>query len=362
MNEVKKENNIEIDEVKEDAKKMNFNAVLSSNAAKAIFSIIKILLIVLAVFFAFIFELWALKYNAACFFGSLLLMFFAWLFMPVRLILLHPIKTFIYGLKDAWFYFAHKEYNFLEAGKLDAYVAEFGGGKTLSIAHEVVRLYDKYNNVKVWDRGRKCFVLQKVHVVSNVDFSSIPYEPLSSLSQVVNMTKVNRDVDKINNTRTVVLVCLDEASVQLNSRSFKDNIDPLFLNTLLTCRHYHISIFYSSQKFNLTDKLLRDVTQRVIWCNKIWRLMCQDVFNADDMEYASNPLLVKPIKRTGFFVTNKDYAAYDTLACVDNLKKKVESGDMMNEQEILAMRGELNPDNDNVTRRSWRLKRRQRHK
>lgn len=343
-------------------KKKSLKDVLSSNCFKSAISFLGVILKIFAILIAALFEIWALKYNAACFFGSLLLLFFSWLFIPVRLVLLHPIKTFVYGLRDSWFYFIHKEYNFLQAGKLDAYVAEFGGGKTLSIAHEVVRLYDKYNNVKVWDRGRKCFVMQKVHVVSNVDFSSIPYEPLSSLSQVVNMTKVNRDVDKINNTRTVVLVVLDEASVQLNSRSFKDNIDPLFLNTLLTCRHYHISIFYSSQKFNLTDKLLRDVTQRVIWCNKIWRLMCQDVFNADDMEYASNPLLVKPIKRTGFFITNKDYAAYDTLACVDNLKKKVDLGDMMSEQEILEMRGELNPDNDNVTRRSWRLKRRQRHK
>ena len=40
------------------------------------------------------------------------------------------------------------------------------------------------------------------------------------------------------------------------------------------------------------------------------------------------------------------------------MKKSVEEGDMMSEEEILAMRGEINPDNDAVTNRSKRLKRR----
>lgn len=330
-------------------------------SVRNILLVFKILMTLFGLLCGLIIELWLLRFHGLAFLASLLVFFLAWIFVPVRLVLLHPVKTVFFGVKDLYFFFAHKEYNNLEAGKLDAYVAEFGGGKTLSIVHEVYRLYEKYNNVMVWDRGRKKFVTQKIHIVSNVEFTGIPFEELHSLSQVVNMTNVNREIDEKNDTRTVVLVVLDEASVQLNSRSFKDNIDPLFLNTLLTCRHYHISIFYSSQKFNLTDKLLRDVTQRVIWCKKIWRLMCQDVFNADDMEYASNPTLIKPIKRTGFFVLDKDYAAYDTLACVDNLKKKVDQGDMMTEQEILEMRGDLNPDNDNVTRRSLKLKRRQRH-
>ena len=62
------------------------------------------------------------------------------------------------------------------------------------------------------------------------------------------------------------------------------------------------------------------------------------------------------IKCTGFLIKDKDYNAYDTLAVVDKLKKSVDDGDMMSEEEILQMRGDMNPDNDQIIHRSWRLK------
>ena len=203
-------------------------------------------------------------------------------------------------------------------------------------------------------------VLQKIHIISNVAFKDIPYEPLESLSQVVCCAYRNKKIDIQNNTRTVVLVVLDEASSQLNSRNFKSNIDPEFLNTLITTRHYHMSFYYTSQKFKLVDALMRSVTQTCINCKKVWRFMVQNYYDADEVEYASNPTLIKPIRRTGFFIKDKDYNAYDTLAVVDKLKKSVKDGDMMSEQEILEMRGQLNPDNDAITNRSWKMRMRKR--
>lgn len=283
--------------------------------------------------------------------------FLLWYSVIARLIILHPFKTVYYGARDLYFYFKHKQYNEYTAGVLNCYCAHFGGGKTLSIVHYVTLLFKRYNNKKVWDRGRKRFVLQKIHIISNVDLKSCPYEPLQSLSQVVACAYNNKKIDDEENTRTVVIVLLDEASVQLNSRSFKTNIDPIFLNTLLTSRHYHISFLYSSQKFKLTDALMRSVTQNCINCKKIWRFMVQSVYDADEIEYASDPTMVKPRKRTGFFVRDFDYNSYDTLACVDKLKKSVDENDMMTPEEILAMRGEINPNNDNIGHMSHRLKR-----
>ena len=283
--------------------------------------------------------------------------FLLWYSVIARLIVLHPFKMIYYGVRDLYFYFKHKQYNEYTAGVLNCYCAHFGGGKTLSIVHYVTLLFKRYNNKKVWDRGRKKFVLQKIHIISNVDLKSCPYEPLQSLSQVVACAYNNKKIDDEENTRTVVIVLLDEASVQLNSRSFKTNIDPIFLNTLLTSRHYHISFLYSSQKFKLTDALMRSVTQNCINCKKIWRFMVQSVYDADEIEYASDPTMVKPRRRTGFFVRDFDYNSYDTLACVDKLKKSVDDNDMMTPEEILAMRGEINPNNDNVGHMSHRLKR-----
>lgn len=276
--------------------------------------------------------------------------------IPFRLAVFHPFATVYYGVTDFIQYIAKRKWRLLDGGVLNCYGAHFGGGKTLSMAHFITELYNKKNNKKVWDRGRKKWVTQKIHVIANFDLKLIPYEKLESLSQVLACAKYNKQIDEENNTRTVTMVLIDEASVQLNSRNFKSNIDANFLNTLLTCRHYHISLWYSSQKFKLTDALMRSVTQRYIECHKVWRFMCLNEYNADEIEYASDPTMVKPIKRTGFFIKNKDYASYDTLACVEALEKSAREGDMLSEKEILEMRGQLNPDNDAVTNRSFRHK------
>ena len=277
-------------------------------------------------------------------------------FVPFRLAVLHPFATIYYGITDLYKYIRYCEWRVLSGGRLNCYGAHFGGGKTLTMAHGITELFEKYNNVKVWDWSRFRWVTQKIHILANFELTLVPYELLTSLSQVEACAKYNREIDLKNGTRTVTLVAVDEASVQFNSRNFKSNIDALFLNTLLTCRHYHISMWYSAQKFKLADALLRGVTQKYVNCNKVWRFMCLNEYSADEIEYASNPTLVEPLKRTGFFVKDKDYNSYDTLATVDNLNKSVREGDMLSEKEILEMRGVLNPDNDAITNRSFKLK------
>ncbi len=279
------------------------------------------------------------------------------IYVEVRVVLRHPILFIKYLAIDTWRYFHDKKYDRYEAGLLNCYFAHFGGGKTLSVVHYVRILFDRYNNKIIYDRQRKQWVLQKIHIISNVHLNGIPYEELVSLSQVVCCAQRNKKIDEEHKTRTCVIVLLDEASSELNSRNFKSNIDANFLNTLITSRHFNMSLFYTSQKFKLVDALLRSVTQRTIWCDKRWRIMVQHYFDADEMEYASNPELVKPLVRRGFFITDKDFDTYDTLATVERLAKDTRNGNMMTEEEILALRGAINPDNDQVTHASRKLKR-----
>lgn len=283
------------------------------------------------------------------------IIFFAWVSVCFRLAILHPANTLFDALRDSWFYLKHRAWRRYDGGKLNCYFAHFGGGKTLSMVHDACRIFRRYNNRYVWDRGRHAFVLQKVHIISNVNLTSVPFEELVSLSQVVCCAWRNKEVDEIRGTRTVVLVLLDEASSQLNSRNFKTNIDADFLNTLITSRHFHMSLFYTSQKFKLVDALLRSVTQRAIWCRKIWRFMVNYYYDADELEYATNPTLVQPRLRTGFYIHNADYSAYDTLATVSKLQRAVDSGDMLDAKEILELRGSINPDVDAVSKPSRRL-------
>lgn len=288
---------------------------------------------------------------------------FLWIFNPyVRIIIANPFKTLYYGVRDAYKYFKQREYNVLKGGVLRCYEAHFGGGKTLSVVHDVIGLYETYNDKQVYDSERECFVTQKVLILSNVELKGVPYERLESLSQILECAKFNKTIDLQNGTRTCVLVLGDEFSVMLNSREFKSNITPDVLGSFLTCRHYHLSIFYTSQKFRLVDKLLRDVTQEVIACRKWWRLMVHLIYNADDMEQASNPNLIEPILRMGFFIRDKHFNAYDTFAVVEKLEKAVSSGDMRTEEEILTARGQLQGDLEQVTKPSRQLVKRWKRK
>lgn len=259
-----------------------------------------------------------------------------WLSIVVRVVVFNPLKSIYYGVVDLYKHFKYHLYDLCPTGELICYTALFGKGKTLSVVHYICQKYMRYNNKKVWDRDRKKWVLQQVVVISNVDLL-IPFIPFTSLSQIVSFAEINRQLDLKNDTLTVTLVLGDEFSVQMNSRNFKSNIDPLFLNTLLTCRHHHITIVYDAQRFNHVDALLRQVTSYVVECNKVWRVMIQCKYDAWDMENAVNPKLVTPLKRYGWFIRDRNFNAYDTLACVDNLKKSSENGDMLTEEQILSL-------------------------
>lgn len=252
----------------------------------------------------------------------------------LRTLLLNPFKTIFYGFKDSIQYFTQHRYDSMQTGKLICYTALFGGGKTLSCVHYVNSLYNRYNDKRVYDIDRKKWVTQKVHIISNVDLT-IPYEKFNSLAQVVRVAEQFKELDNINDTLTCTVVLGDEFSVQMNSRNFKTNIDPLFLNTLLTCRHHHIMLIYNAQRFSHVDALLRQVTTYVVECKKIWRVVIQTTYDAYTLENTSDPLSVKSLGSRGWFVRNKDFKLYDTLACVGNLKHSVETGDMLSEIEII---------------------------
>lgn len=247
----------------------------------------------------------------------------------------NPHFTVGYGSLDLFHYFKYRSWRNAYCGELVCFTGLFGKGKTLSAVHKVVGFFKHYNGLMVYDRSRKQFVLQQVVVLSNVELTGIPYLKFQSLQQIVELSKKYKIEDEQNGTLTYMVVLGDEFSVQLNSRNFKTNIDPLFLNTLLTCRHYHISIYYTAQRFSIVDALLRQVTQTVIDCDKLWRFQRHKIYDAYQLENCTNPLLVEPLRKACWFVRNRDYKAYDTLACVGDLEHSVLSGDMLSAQEIL---------------------------
>lgn len=261
-------------------------------------------------------------------------------------------------LKDIIIFFKERKFFVCPSGKIIAFCGLFGKGKTLSMVHYITRLYKRFNGRRVFVNGK--WRTQYVNVVSNVDLS-IPYIKFEGLRQIVDIAERKDELDG-DDKYFVTLICGDEFSVQLNSRNFKNNIDSLFLNTLLTSRHYAMSLFYSSQKFLLVDKLLREVTFWVYDCNKLGRIMVHNIFDAFDLENATNLSLVKPLKRTGWLIKDFDYKAYDTLACVSNLITSCKAGDMLSTEEILNNIGSVEADYDSVVHQSHKLKRRLKRK
>lgn len=276
--------------------------------------------------------------------GVILLIVFVFLLFisPIlRCAVFHPFKLVFYGIRDAYKYLRYRKWNEASYGQICCYIADsstsFGCGKTLSATDYLVSLYRRYDGKKVWDSQRKKFVTQKVKILSNVDFLTIPYEKLVSLAQFVQWTDLVPEIDQQQDTLTVTYMLVDEASSQMNSRAFKSNFDPYFISRLLTSRHVHASIILTSQRSGMVDKLMRDCCHLYIGCNKIWRFQCLNYYDAYEIENAQTPALVAPLRRTCWFVTDKAFANYDTYASVQSLKKSCEEGDMLSETEILAL-------------------------
>lgn len=256
-------------------------------------------------------------------------------FPYVRCVVFNFPKVLHNGLIDLYRRYKYKEYNICGTGELVAYVGLFGKGKTLSLVHKARTLYRDYNDKLVWDKRRKKFVKQEIHFISNVKLVGIPYTEFTSLKQIIDAANNKIAYEDEHDCSLVTIVLGDEFSVQMNSRSFKTNIDPLFLNTILTCRHYNISLYYTAQRFGHVDALLRQVTSYVFDCNKVWRLQGYKKYDAWSIENAQNPQAVDALGSGCWFVSNKDYNSYDTFACVGNLQKSWEKGDMETSDKIL---------------------------
>ena len=259
-----------------------------------------------------------------------------------RLIITHPYGVIYYVILDNVNRILRRKRDECPYGTIKCYIAHrgtaFGTGKTLSATREIVRAYNRYNGKLVDCPRRQKLVTQRIHVLSNVDFQTIPYEQLQSLSQFVGETDTMQDFDDENNCLTVTYLFIDEASSQLNSRSFKSNFDAPFISRLLTSRHVRAILILTSQRSGMIDKLMRDCCNWYISCQKLWRFEILRWYDAYSIECAQEPDTVAPVHRTGYFIKDKLFSSYDTYASVKALEKACKEGDMLSAEQILALR------------------------
>lgn len=275
------------------------------------------------------------------------------MFPFIRFIVFHPISSVRWGIHDAYDYLKHKRQNeCLAYGKVFMFSASdsqaFGSGKTLSMVRWVRQMYHRYNGLDVWDETTKSFVKQRIIVISNVVFKDIPYIPFRGREQFVNL-------DMLPHTEhDILLFVIDEAGMEFNSRNYKDNLPTDFLVRLLQVRHNKCALVMTSQRFTFVDKVLRQICGVVTTCKKKWRIVRLQDFDAYMLENAQNPELIQPISTRYYIATDRLFNSYDTTYNVEKLKYQLESGDLLNTEEILAKIGDSG--NPEVARPRWRAK------
>lgn len=267
-------------------------------------------------------------------------------FVPVRLVLQHPFLFIKYFICDTYNYFRHKKWNNFPCGAFTCYDSKFGvvfgSGKTLSVVNQTLKDFKKYDNKRVFDVHRRAYVTQKVHILSNLSLYGVPYEKLINLGQVLSAAENALDYDKKHDTLTCILVVIDECQNQLHCRSFKDNLSPMMLKALTECRHYNMSIYYDCPRFNQVDALLRQCTSINIKNRKLWRFQLQAHYDAFEVENCSGDYdKLKPIKKTGFFITDDLFNSYDTKEIIDTLSKARSSSDLLSDKEILDLQQDI---------------------
>lgn len=256
------------------------------------------------------------------------------------------------GAVDIYKYFKHKEYNrchfFGRIYMITAYRNKvFGSGKTLDMTMLARCVYNRYNGLSVWNEDKQAFVTQNIHIISNVELLDVPYTPFVSAEQMKNVEQEEDDI---------TLFVFDEVGAIWNSRNYKDNISTELLKRLLQVRKNKVGILCTAQRFKFVDALLRQITGSLFCVNKTWRILSVREYDAVSFENCDNIDMIKPLSKSYKFVFNKDYAAYDTSALVDDLKKK----DMLTDAEILAAQGVIEPNIDFATGIKKRYRKRKR--
>lgn len=267
----------------------------------------------------------------------ILAVLFIFRFPFLRYIIFHLFTVIPLAIIDFYKYIKYKKYNLCpEFGKIRLNSAKtsqvFGCGKTLSLVRSAIHIYKKYNNKIVWDEEQNKFVTQHIHIISNVKLFGVPYTPWIGEDQFINIDKLGFD------HMDVTIFLLDEVGSIFNSRKFRDNISMEFLTRLLQSRKNKMALYMTSQRFQFTDKILRESCATVTTCRKFWRLIEQCDYDAFEAENAVNVNLLSPIKTTVWLATDKDFESYDSYQLIESLVKEDPHG-FLDTNEILETYG-----------------------
>lgn len=202
----------------------------------------------------------------------------------------------------------------------------FGKGKTLSATWYAMNIYYKMKRYG-----------KDVRIVSNYELKYVPYIPLTSFDEIVEIGKIASELDEKGRRKdkyegTIILI--DEVEFLLNNRKFASF--PLELLSLVTQqRKAHTMILTTLQRWHMCDKALRDLSLWCVDCSKFWRFQRLRFYDGWDFENATSNQMIKCKKTIWYFVKNRDYQAYDTTRMIT----QASASDFISNEESLRRRG-----------------------
>lgn len=236
---------------------------------------------------------------------------------------LMKLPRFLFLLaKDFVQYIANKRWTWFEGWGLHIYVGPFGAGKTCSMVN------DAYNIARQFPQ---------VTVLTNIKLVNFPAHtailPLCTAKDILEAPEN-------------CLVLIDEIGTIFNSRDFaasKESVPKIVFQHLCQCRKRRMMIYATTQRWNFTDKQLRDIaaTVRVTRSHfgHPWTRICT-VWKYDAMEYDkafANPLLpLRALRGDVYLQTDACRSRYDTSELVETMLH----AKYLPDAEILANRGE----------------------
>lgn len=283
-----------------------------------------------------------------------IVVFFSW--VEFRYVLLHFPLVAYNAVVDSYKYIKYKRWReYKDFGTMNHFIASdkpFGSGKTLSLVDWLSSVYNTYNGLEVWNPDTKQWVTQHIKILSNITLYNIPYVPLTSEQQIINLKEIENSMD-------VYLVVLDEIGAEYNKRAWKVNLNSDMLDTILQQRKSRVAIIGTVQRFGHFDTLLRDLSTMVVACNKTWRIITQKYYYACDVERVQGNLsMLQPNYVRCRFSTDSLYNSYDTKERVSKLLKSIEDGEHVSNEEILLSSGREALSMDTLTRIRGKFKKR----
>lgn len=192
---------------------------------------------------------------------------------------------------------------------INAYMGEFGSGKTLSSVYFCTNVLKKYE--------KAIFITNTI--IKNIDNETYIFKSAEELTEILKEVLTEKN-------KNGYVIFIDEMHVVLSDLFSSSN--PIFLAYLSQLRKLGIIIIGTCQLYNKCPKVVRDylrLSGQIIFCKKLLNgITINRYVEMETCQENSNLKLDYKISKIDwFFHTIELYESYDTMAVVTQIKSLI---------------------------------------